>query len=440
VRENVDVIVVGARCAGSPLAIQLARAGLSVTVVDRATFPSDTPSTHVFQAEGVSALDRLGVLNRVLATGAPWLRRVRARFEDVELEAPWAVRPEDAGPMLCVRRPLLDTILVEAAQEAGAEVRTGTRVAGLLGSADRVDGVRVVQDGGEAELRAHIVVGADGVGSTVGRLVGARKYNVTPNERFFLWGYFEPGPAAELDTIFLQRWAEEFVLACPIDGGAYLLATAPPLDRLDAAKRDLGAALETEVRRCPALAPVLHGARRIGAPRLMPSFAGYFRESAGPGWALVGDAGHFKDPSPGQGISDALRQADRLARTLVAGLGGAEDLHSGLRSWWRWRDGDAAEAYWFAYDMGRGGQVPPVFIEMIRQMAARPPGIQEFMDVFNHRRQPSQVLTPPRLGSATVRLLRAGRQPRREVLRGTGRLVADDFRRRYRNRRPVYAA
>jgi 2-polyprenyl-6-methoxyphenol hydroxylase-like FAD-dependent oxidoreductase len=440
VRKDVDVIVVGARCAGSPLAMQLARGGLSVTVVDRAAFPSDTLSTHVFQAEGVSTLQRLGVLDRVLATGAPWLRRARARFEDVELDTPWAVRPEDAGPMLCVRRPALDTILVEAAQEAGADVRTGARVAGLLGSGDQVEGVRIVQDGDEAELRARIVVGADGVGSTVGRLVGARKYNVTANERFFLWGYFEPGPAAELDTIFLQRWAEEFVLACPIDAGAYLLATAPPLDRLDAARADLGAALESEVRRCPALAPVLDGARPIGPPRLMPSFSGYFRESVGPGWALVGDAGHFKDPSPGQGISDAFRRADRLASTLVAGLGGTQDLQSALRSWWRWRDRDAAEAYWFAQDMGRAGPVPPVFIEMIRGMAARPGGIQEFMDVFNHRRRPSQVLSPPRLGAATVRLLRAGRQPRGQLLRGSGRLVADDLTRRYRNRRPVYAA
>jgi len=172
----------------------------------------------------------------------------------------------------------------------------------------------------------------------------------------------------------------------------------------------------------------------------MASFTGYFRESAGPGWVLVGDAGHFKDPSPGQGISDALRQADRLASTLVAGLGGAEDLQPALRSWWRWRDRDAAETYWFAHDMGRAGTVPPAFIEIIRRIAAQPDGIREFMDVFNHRRQPSRVLTPPRLGAATVRLLRAGDQPRRQVLRGTGRLMADDVTRRFRNRRPVYAA
>lgn len=438
--EHADVVVVGARCAGSPLATQLARQGLRVALVDRATFPSDTLSTHIFQAEGVSSLNRLGVLDRLLGTGAPWLHRARARFEDVELEAPWAVRPGDAGPMLCVRRPVLDTILLDTAREAGVDVRTGTRVTGLVGDGDRVGGVRVLEGDREAELRARVVIGADGVGSTVGRLVGARKYNVTPNDRFFLWGYFEPGPAAAPNTIVLQRWGEEFVLGCPTDGGAYLLAAAPPLARLETARADLGAALETEVRRCPALAPVLDGAHAIGRPRLMASFDGYFRESAGPGWALVGDAGHFKDPSPGQGISDALRQADRLAPVLVAGLGGGQDLDQALASWWRWRDRDAAEAYWFAHDMGRAGTVPVAFIEIIRQLAARPDGIQEFIDVFNHRRAPSRVLTPPRLGAATVRLLRAGHQPRPQVLRGTGRLVADDLRRRYRNHRPVYAA
>jgi 2-polyprenyl-6-methoxyphenol hydroxylase-like FAD-dependent oxidoreductase len=440
VDESFDVVVVGARCAGSPLATHLARAGLSVAVIDRARFPSDTLSTHIFQAEGVIALDRLGVLDRVLATGAPWLARARARFNDLEVDLDWAVRPGDPGPMLCVRRPALDTILVEAAKEAGADVRPSTKVVGLLGDGHRVEGVRVSSDGREHELRARLVVGADGVGSTVGRLAGSRKYNVTGNERFLVWGYYEATDQAPPGTIFFQRWDSDFALACPTDGGAYLFGVFPPLERLPEVKRDLRAGLEAEVRRCPALVPVIDGARPLDPPRLVAAYAGFFRESVGRGWVLVGDAGHFKDPAPGQGISDALRQADRLAPAVVAGLDGSQDLDTALAAWERWRNRDAAEPYWFAYDLGRAGPVPPVLIEVLRRMATRPDGMRSFMDLFNHRATPSQVLSPPRLGAATARLIRAGGRPRGEVLRETGRLVADDLRRRRWNRRPVYAA
>ena len=106
------------------------------------------------------------------------------------------------------------------------------------------------------------------------------------------------------------------------------------------------------------MAAVVAGARRTGPPSLIARWTGYFRESAGPGWVLVGDAGHFKDPSPGQGITDALRQAERLAADVVAGLSGARSLDDAMRAWWRWRDRDAREMAWLAHDLGRGGRVP----------------------------------------------------------------------------------
>jgi 2-polyprenyl-6-methoxyphenol hydroxylase-like FAD-dependent oxidoreductase len=173
--ERFDVVVVGARCAGSPLATLLAREGMRVVVVERATFPRDTLSTHVFQASAIAFLDRLGVTENVRATGAPYLRYLDLRQEDLEFVTAWPQRPGDVGGIASVRRLLLDPILAEAAAEAGADLRMGTTVTGLEEDRGRVAGVRVARNGSESTLRAPLVVGADGRNSTVGNLVGARK-------------------------------------------------------------------------------------------------------------------------------------------------------------------------------------------------------------------------------------------------------------------------
>src|SRR5207245_9275337 len=123
------------------------------------------------------------------------------------------------------------------------------------------------------------------------------------------------------------------------------------------------------VARDGVLADLITGRHGTGRLHSTLGFSGYFRESAGPGWVLVGDAGHFKDPAPAQGISDALRQVDRLAPAIIAGFGrGEAALDAETEQWWRWRDEDAAEKYWFAQDLGRGGPVPLVFAEMARRL------------------------------------------------------------------------
>ena len=171
---------------------------------------------------------------------------------------------------------------------------------------------------------------------------------------------------------------------------------------------------------------------------MVARWTGYFRESAGPGWALVGDAGHFKDPSPGQGITDALRQAQRLADDVVEGLSGSRPLDQAMRDWWRWRDLDAREMAWFAGDLGRGGRVPPVLVELLRHFEADPTMVDRWFDVLNHRVRPSDILTPPRLLGATARLLRGGDQPAAQLLRDTSEIVARDLRRRWLDRRHRY--
>jgi 2-polyprenyl-6-methoxyphenol hydroxylase-like FAD-dependent oxidoreductase len=436
VDEHYDVVVVGARCAGSPLATRLAEGGLSVALVDRATFPSDTPSTHIFQAEGVACLARLGVLERVLATGAPWLERASMRLGDVTVSVPWPTRPGDPGPQLCVRRALLDTILVERAAEAGATLHLGPRVVGLVREARRVVGVRVARDAGEAEFGASLVVGADGRTSTVARLVGARRYHVVPNQRFGYWGYYEGARWDAPASLTIERWGTDFVLACPADSGLYLVIVLPPLERVEEFRGDVDAAFDAIVGDCPPVAAALAGARRVG--RLWPSLSheAFFRESSGPGWVLVGDAGHFKDPAPGQGISDALRQVERLAPAVLGSWG--TGLDGSMRRWARWRDADGREMHWFAADMGRAGTVPLVLVEIVRRMLITPDGGRRMFDVFNHRERPSAILTPARLARATASLLASGDHPRGDVMAELRDVLRREVSHRWRNRRPAY--
>ncbi|HEX2042658.1 MAG TPA: NAD(P)/FAD-dependent oxidoreductase [Acidimicrobiales bacterium] len=435
-RDAYDVVVVGARCAGAPLATFLARQGLSVALIDKATFPSDTLSTHIFQASGVAVLGRLGVVDGLLASGAPWLAEAVMRVEDVWARLPWPTEPGDPGPGLCVRRPVLDALLVEAAAEAGAHVRTATRATQLVDRDGRVGGVVAETASGEVRLEAPLVVGADGRSSRVARLAGARTYNVTPNERFGFWAYYDGAVEERRAAIRFLRWADELVISCPTDGGLYLVAVLPSFDRLDGFLADVPASFDALVARCESVAELLAGARRADRPRGTASYSGWFRESAGPGWVLVGDAGHFKDPTPGQGISDALRQSEHLASVIVHAWGSG--LDRALARWWRWRDRDAREMHWFAQDLGSAGPVPAVFVEMLRRMAAEPDGLRPALDVFNHRVRPSDVLTPTRFAGGAARALGRG-HPAPAVLREVRTIASREVRRRWRNHRPLYA-
>lgn len=411
---------------------------MSVAVVDRADFPSDTPSTHILQVEGVASLARLGVLDRVLATGAPWLERVDVRMGEARMVAPVPCRAGDPGPGLCVRRRALDAILVDAAQAAGAEVHTRTRVVGLLRQDERVSGVRVRDAGGERDLDAALVVGADGMGSTVARIVGARRYNVVPNQRFGCWGYYQGADWAVPAALVYHRWGREFVIGCPTDDGLYLVIVIPPLDRLSAFRADVETSWDTHLGACQPVAAAVAGARRVGRLHAMVTYPAFFRESVGPGWVLVGDAGHVTDPTPGQGISDALRQVDRLAPVIVDGLSGAGSLDRELHRWESWRNRDAAEMHWFAAELGKATPSPAVVERVLARIGERPVATAAMIDVLNHRRRPSEVLTRRRVAAAAVRLLVRGGAPRGRVVADVSQLLGEDLRHRRQNRRPRY--
>jgi 2-polyprenyl-6-methoxyphenol hydroxylase-like FAD-dependent oxidoreductase len=426
-----DVIIVGARCAGSPLAAMLAGGGLRVCLVDKAGFPSDTASAHAIQAAGVQVLERLGVLGALLEV-APPLRRGRMVFDDGFAEMEDFVEVSHA-PVLNVRRTVLDKILVDRAAEAGADVRTGTTVTGLVMDGDRVGGIQTTA----GAIRAPLVIGADGTGSTVARLVGAEEYHPTVCGRLFMWAYYAADPTG--GEMWMGKRGDHTYLVMPTDGGLSLVGACPSIDRRAAVRGDRDAAYEAGLRGWPELHERMAGAQREGPVRTMANMRGYFRPSAGPGWALVGDAGHFKDPTPGLGIADALRQAEKLAATIQDAFGdGPQALDDALLEWWRWRDEDAWEMYWYAYDLGASGPAPLLVREVQRRIVAEPALTTEVSRIFNHDRLPSEVFTPAFSLATAARALRRGRGQRRQVLREMRTVMRDDAQRRRAARMLTY--
>ncbi len=450
--DSYDVVVVGARCAGAPLAALLARGGARVAIVERASFPSDTLSSHLFEADALAFLDRLDVSGGLRATGAPLVNRTDTRVEEVQIQIELPQRPGDVGGMVSVRRHLLDPLLAEAAGRAGVELRMGTEVTELVWEGERVVGVRAAGASGESDLRARLVVGADGRYSTVAKLCGARRYNVTPNRRLLYWAFFEGADAGPEPTFVSHRWGDRFILAIPSDSGLQQVLLWPEKHERKRFGEDVDAAFLEHARACEPIAEMLAGARQVGKVLGAVSWEGFFREAAGPGWVLCGDAGHFKSPSPGRGIGDAFIQAESLAAAILGelgvqgdGFGGREGsrgsderaLDGATGRWGRWRDREFAPHYWLAYDLEEEGAVPALLVEILRDLQAEG-NAWKFFDLLNHRAKPTEVLTPPRVMRASARLL--GRPGRRDVLGELATLGGREVGRRWRDRRPAYAA
>ena len=429
---DLDVVVVGGRCAGSPLAVMLARRGLRVCVVDKSEFPSETLSTHVIQPSGVAILERHGMLDAIVAAGAVLVNRFTFVTDHARIDTGIDAYEFEA-PALSMRRVTLDHLLVEAAVAAGAEVRTGTRATGLIWDGDRVAGVETAQ----GPLRARLVVGADGRNSTVAGLVGAPEYYVAPPGRLFAWAYFEDVREAE-GRLRLGSLGDLAYVACPTDAGLYLAAVCPPMEEKDAFLSAREDNFETGLEAWPELFDLLAGAKRVGPIRVMGNWRGYFREATGPGWVLLGDAGHFKDPSPAQGMADALRHAERLADVVAAGLGGEADLDEGLRRWWRWRDEDGYEMHWFSTDIGEPGSVP-LADQVICDLAEDDEATEGLLRVLNHDIPPSGLFTPRRIGRAAARVARErpGEVPAmaREIATEARKQLDRTLQRRARRRR-----
>ena len=321
-----DVVVVGARAAGAATAMLLARLGHDVVLVDRAVFPSDTPSTHQIARSGVVQLHRWGLLDEVLASGAPALRRItfNAGGESVTRAVKHAAGVDH---LVAPRRHVLDTIVAGAAARAGADLRQGVSVEGVrLDDAGRATGVYGRDRAGTPiRIDARFVVGADGLGSRVARHVGAEVVEDRGATGATQYAYFAGLPWDGIEFFVGER---SFAGVFPTNDGEACVWVCTPSAAAHAARRHAPSHAEAFAgllrRSAGSLAARLGEGRRTSPVSAMLRAPNRVRRAAGPGWALVGDAGYHRDPITGHGISDAFRDAELLAAALDRTLGGDE--------------------------------------------------------------------------------------------------------------------
>jgi flavin-dependent dehydrogenase len=339
-RSRHDVVVVGARCAGAATAMLLARMGHDVVVVDKARLPSDTLSTHGILRGGVVQLARWGLLDAVLASGAPAIEQVTF---DIAGEVSTRRIKERAGVdlLLAPRRHVLDGLLADAAVASGADLRTGVTATGLLRSADgRVGGITARTSTGERiELSADYVVGADGRRSRMAEYVGAEVLEQVRSSCSAYYTY-----VADLGSSDLEFHIAPGALAgvFPTHGGEACVWLIRPTARFGLLRTPGGGRVAAFLDELELVVPSLADrvrAGRVTAPiRSAVDLPNYLRRPYGDGWALVGDAGYHRDPITGHGITDAYRDAELLATAIDRALRQPRFAHDAMAAYQHTRD------------------------------------------------------------------------------------------------------
>lgn len=390
-----DVIVVGARCAGSPVAMLLARKGHRVLVVDRARFPSDALSTHVVHPLGGAALARWGLLERVVATGCPPVHTYAFDFGPVTLAG--APGTPDLPPTYAPRRFLLDKILVDAAAEAGAEIRQGFSVDEILVENGRVVGIRGRSEGGDAVTeRAAVVIGADGRHSLVARAVEPEEYNQRPALQAGYYTYWSGLPCDGRFDIFI-RPGRGFA-AIDTNDGLTMVVAGWPFAEHESNKKDYERAYLDTLAMVPAFAERLRGARRVD--RLYGAATpNVFRKPYGPGWVLVGDAGYNKDPITAQGITDAFHDAERVAAALHEVFTGARPFDEAMAATQRARDERVLPMYDFTCQLAALEPPPPEMQELFAAIHGNPTAMHRFAQMNAGTISPAEFFAPDHIGA-----------------------------------------
>jgi 2-polyprenyl-6-methoxyphenol hydroxylase-like FAD-dependent oxidoreductase len=315
-----DVVVVGARAAGAATAMLLAQRGARVLVIDRSAEGSDTLSTHALMRAGVLQLRRWGLLDRVMAAGTPAIRHTAFHYGNVVTNV--TLKPvAGVDALFAPRRTVLDPLLVDAARQAGADVRIGVSMVDLLHDDDgRVAGV-VAQgpDGPPVAVRATVTVGADGLHSRTARLVQAPVERRGRHGTAVVYGYVD-GLERHSYRWFFQRGVSTGVIPTNEGAACVFVGTTPSRFRREIAPDVNRGFRQLALEAAPELAAAPGFANHVGRLRSFPGAAGVMRKPWGPGWALVGDAGHFKDPLSSHGITDALRDAELLTDAIEQSL------------------------------------------------------------------------------------------------------------------------
>lgn len=389
-----DVVIVGGRVAGSTLASLLGAGGLSVLLLERASFPADTLSTHVIYGDSFGIWERIGAWDAIDRIGSEklwgisWIRDgkpdIRGRF--------WPVRGH--GYSLCIRRLLLDDVLFDnAADTPGVTAVQGARVTELLSDGKRVSGVRYeTRDGAghthRSSAAARLVAGCDGRRSLVARTVGASQFVTEPPINFAFYTYVEgvdPGP--EPEPVF-EIWDSEHVGGTPMlarcEAGIWMAIVYLPQERFEAFRTRKDENFWATMDRDPRIGPRMRSGRQVTPIRGAGDFVNFIREPVGQGWALVGDAGQHKDPIFGQGIGDAVRSAESLADHLLGAESAGSDWDSALARFRVQRDLDLMPNFQWMIQGKPADLTEGDFDAIMEGLGSDAQQAERFINVFSH--------------------------------------------------------
>ena len=373
-----DAIIVGARVAGSPLAMLLARRGYRVLLLDKATFPSDTISTHHIHQPGVARLRRWGLLERVRASNVPPTTDIIFDVGPFALRGTPPPAADGTAEAYSPRRRVLDKILADAAVEAGAELRENFSVEELTGEGGVVTGVRGRTARGAAVTeRAAVVVGADGARSFVARSVDAPVYF---DRGMLTANYYSYWSGVGLDTVELHPRPGRLVVADKTNDGLVMVTVVRPKEEFDLMRSNVEAEF---MRALEESAPSL--AERVRAGRREERFMGtgflpnLFRRPYGPGWALVGDAGYVKDPATAQGITNSFSHAEMLAEALDEAFSGRRGMADALAGYERRRNEEVLPMYEHTCQLARLQPPPHELASLLGALRGNPAETGNFL-------------------------------------------------------------
>lgn len=390
-----DVIVVGARCAGSPTASLLARRGYRVLLVDRSTFPSDTLSSHYLLFSGAARLKRWGLLDEVARSNCPAISHYTFDFGALTLTG----SPAPAGDLshtYAPRRTVLDKILVDAAVRAGVELREAFSVQEILMEGDRVTGIRGRSAGGSTVTEeAHITIGADGLHSLVARTVQAPKYNAKPTLTCTYYTYWDGVP---IDGAELYPRDNRVVIAFPTNDGLVLTYMSWPASEFQTFRANIEGNFLQTLDLAPGLAERIRQGKRAERFAGTADLPNFFRRPYGPGWALVGDAGYHKDPYLAQGISDAFRDAELLAEAVDAGLAGRQPLDEALADYERQRNLAAMPHYELDCQLASLEPPPPEMQQLLTVLSGNPTETTRFLGSLQGTVPIPEFFSPENIG------------------------------------------
>ena len=316
-RSHYDVVIAGARCAGASTAMLLTRRGLRVLVVDPVHYGRDTLSTHALMRGAVLQLHRWGLLDAVRASGTPPIQSTTFHYGDETVEVLIKAR-DGVDALYAPRRTVLDPVLVDAAREAGAEVVYGQSVVDLIrDDRGRVRGARIAgADREVTDVSADLVIGADGIRSRVARILEAEVDYAVPHAACSIYGYWQDVPLEG------YHWFYELGMSLGTiptnDGDTCVFVLIPQAQFSERRHEGIEVLFQEAVGAVSAeLAERVATSHPSGKLRAFAGAPGFLRRAAGPGWALVGDAGYFRDPITAHGITDALREAELLTRAIA---------------------------------------------------------------------------------------------------------------------------